>query len=166
MSIEKVRTFFAGTEKETLILEFPVSSATVPLAAKALGTEEARIAKTLAFQHKDGGCLLLVTAGDAKISNRKFKDRFGFKAKLMSYEDTAAATGHAVGGVCPFALPETGVTVYCDSSLRRFDVVYPAAGSSNSAVPMTCPELFRYSRAQDWVDVCDLPQAGSAVADA
>lgn len=159
MSIEKVRAFFAGTEKEKAIREFTVSSATVSLAAKALGVEEARIAKTLAFENKEGGCLLLVTAGDAKTSNRKFKDRFGFKPKMMSHEETAVATGHAVGGVCPFALPKSGVTVFCDASLRRFDLIFPAAGSSNSAIPMDCEELFRYSGAADWVDVCDLPQS-------
>jgi len=157
MSIDRVRAFFADRGWNVQIMEFPVSSATVALAAQALGTEEARIAKTLAFQNRDGGCLLLVTAGDAKISNRKFKDRFGFKARMMSHEDTAAATGHAVGGVCPFALPEQGVTVYCDESMKRFDIVYPAAGSSSSAIPLTCAQLFQYSGAADWVDVCDLP---------
>jgi len=159
MSISSVRAFFVGTEKEDFICEFPVSSATVALAAKALDVEEARIAKTLAFQHKEGGCLLVVAAGDAKISNRKFKDRFSFKPRMMSPEDTAAATGHTVGGVCPFALPEQGVEVYCDNSLRRFDIVYPAAGSANSAIPMTCGELFQYSGALAWIDVCDLPEA-------
>lgn len=157
MSIEKVRVFFKEKGWPVEIREFSVSSATVPLAALALGTEEARIAKTLAFQNKEGGCLLLVAAGDAKISNRKFKDRFGFKAKMMSHEDTAAATGHAVGGVCPFALPPEGVTVYCDRSLQRFDLVYPAAGSASSAIPLSCAQLYDYSSAADWVDVCDIP---------
>ena len=158
MSIERVRAFFAAQGRDGEIREFSVSSATVPLAALALGTQEARIAKTLAFEGHEGGCLLLVTAGDAKISNRKFKDRFGFKARMMSHEDTAAATGHAVGGVCPFALPDHGVTVYCDVSMQRFDIVYPAAGSASSAIPLSCEDLYRFAGAADWVDVCAIPE--------
>lgn len=157
MSIEKVRAFFAPLGREQDILEFSVSSATVELAAQAVGVEGARIAKTLAFADKDGGCLLVVAAGDGKISNRRFKDTFGFKAKMLSHDDTAAMTGHAVGGVCPFALPQQ-VTVYCDRSMQRFSTVFPAAGSSNSAIELTCDELFTYASAKAWVDVCDIPQ--------
>jgi prolyl-tRNA editing enzyme YbaK/EbsC (Cys-tRNA(Pro) deacylase) len=142
--------------REQDILEFSVSSATVELAAQAVGVEGARIAKTLAFADKEGGCLLVVAAGDGKISNRRFKDTFGFKAKMMAHDQTAEMTGHAVGGVCPFALPES-VQVYCDESLLRFETVFPAAGSSNSAVEMTPQELYDISGAKAWVKVCDLP---------
>ena len=154
MSIEKVRAFFAPLGREQDILEFSVSSATVELAAQAVGVEGARIAKTLAFADKDGGCLLVVAAGDGKISNRRFKDTFGFKAKMLSHDDTAAMTGHAVGGVCPFAVKE-GVEVYLDESMKRFSAVFPACGSSNSAIELTIPELETYSRFIDWVDVCN-----------
>ena len=153
MSIEKVRAFFAPLGREQDILEFSVSSATVELAAQAVGVEGARIAKTLAFADKDGGCLLVVAAGDGKISNRRFKDTFGFKAKMLSHDDTAAMTGHAVGGVCPFAVNE-GVKVYLDENLKRFETVFPACGSSNSAIELTIPELERYSGCLKWVDVC------------
>lgn len=158
MAIEKVRAFFSQQGREQDVMELPVSSATVELAAQALGVEGARIAKTLAFADKNGGCLLVVAAGDGKISNRRFKDTFGFKAKMLSHEDTAAMTGHAVGGVCPFALPEQ-VPVYCDRSLQRFETVFPACGSSNSAIRLTCDELYQYAGANAWVDVCDIPQA-------
>ena len=157
MSIQKVRAYFEEFGIADRIREFDVSSATVDLAAIAVGVEGARIAKTLAFANKDGGCLLVVAAGDGKISNRRFKDTFGFKAKMLSHDDTAAMTGHAVGGVCPFALPEQ-VTVYCDRSMQRFTTVFPAAGSSNSAIELTCDELFTYAGAKAWVDVCDIPQ--------
>lgn len=156
MSIEAVRAYLAQYDKKTAVREFDVSSATVELAAAAVGVEGARICKTLAFQDKEGGCILICAAGDGKISNRRFKDTFGLKAKLLSHEDTARMTGHAVGGVCPFALPDH-VAVYCDESLKRFGTVFPAAGTANSAVELTPEELFTISHARSWVNVCDLP---------
>ena len=158
MSIEKVRAFFAPLGREQEILEFSVSSATVELAAQAVGVEGARIAKTLAFADKDGGCLLVVAAGDGKISTRRFKDTFGFKAKMLSHDDTAAMTGHAVGGVCPFGIPAS-IPVYLDRSLLRFDVIFPACGSSNSAIELTPDEMEKYSHSLGWIDVCKLPVA-------
>lgn len=154
MSVQIVREYLSAFGKGDSILEFDMSSATVELAAEAVGTEPARIAKTLSFQNRAGdGCMLVVMAGDAKADNRKFKDQFGFKARMLAHEDALVFTGHAVGGVCPFALPE-GVPVYLDVSMRRFDIIYPAAGSANSAVPMSCEELERCARAAAWVDVC------------
>ena len=153
MSIEKVRAYLAPFGKADSIQEFQVSSATVELAALAVGVEGARICKTLAFQHKDGSCILICAAGDGKVSNKGFKEFFGFKAKMMAHDQTAEMTGHAVGGVCPFALPE-GVAVYLDQSLQRFDTVYPAAGSASSAARLNCDELFTSSQAIAWIDVC------------
>ena len=152
MSIELVRSAFEPLGIAGRILEFDVSSATVELAAQAVGTEGARIAKTLSFHKKEEGCMLIVTAGDMKIDNGKFKARFGMKAKMLSADEALAMTGHAVGGVCPFALPH-GVEVYLDISMRRFATVFPAAGSANSAIELTCEELERYSGGT-WVDVC------------
>lgn len=152
MSIEKVRAFFAQYGMENRILEFPVSSATVELAAQALNCAPCRIAKTLSFG-VNGAPILIVTAGDAKVDNAKFKARFGVKAKMLSHDDAATLIGHAVGGVCPFAVKE-GVAVYLDVSMKRFDTVFPAAGSSNSAIELTIPELETYSGFADWVDVC------------
>ena len=152
MSIEKVRTHFAPLGREGDILEFPVSSATVELAAQAVGVIPARIAKTLSFLVEDR-CILIVAAGDARIDNSKFKHLFHTKAKMPTQEQVAALTGHAVGGVCPFANP-AGVDTYLDVSLKRFDTVFPAAGSSNSAIELTCDELAQYSNAADWIDVC------------
>jgi len=154
MSIDKVRAFFAAYGRERDILEFDVSSATVELAAIAVGVEPARIAKTLSFKVGEG-CALIVTAGDAKIDNAKFKAFFKTKAKMLTPDEVVDFTGHAVGGVCPFALPEDGqVEVYTDVSLRRFDTVFPAAGSGNSAIELTCDELFRFSNSKGWIDVC------------
>ena len=154
MSVEKVRAYLTPYGVTQRIRELEVSSATVELAAAALGVAPARIAKTLSFQGPGGqGCMLVVMAGDAKVDNQKFKARFGMKARMLSHEEALAHTGHAVGGVCPFALPE-GVPVYLDVSMQRFDVVYPAAGSGNSAVPMTCQELEQCAKAAAWVDVC------------
>lgn len=154
MSIERVRAYFDPLGRADQILEFSVSSATVDLAAKALGVAPQRIAKSISFRGKDGGCLLVVAAGDAKIDNGKFKARFGTKAKMLSPVEVEAETGHAVGGVCPFALPEAGVWVYLDVSLQRFDTVFPAAGSANSAIQLTCAQLYADSGALGWVDVC------------
>ncbi|MBQ3200699.1 MAG: YbaK/EbsC family protein [Clostridia bacterium] len=151
MSIEKVRAQFEAFGIAERMLEFPVSSATVELAAKALGTEGARIAKTLSFYRGDS-CILVVTAGDMKVDNAKFKARFAMKAKMLSPDDALSMTGHAVGGVCPFALPE-GVAVFLDVSLQRFETVFPAVGSANSAIEFTCAELAQYSGGE-WVDVC------------
>ena len=152
MSIEKVRAYFGPLGREGDILEFAVSSATVELAAQAAGVIPARIAKTLSFLVEDG-CVLVVAAGDAKIDNGKFKAQFHTKAKMLSPEQVAQFTGHTVGGVCPFANPE-GVRTYLDISLRRFDTVFPAAGSANSAIELTCGELEAYSHSAGWVDVC------------
>lgn len=149
--MDAVREYLAKFGVAERIREFTVSSATVELAAVAVGVEAARIAKTLSF--RDGeGCMLVVTAGDARVDNRKFRERFGFKARMLSHEEAVALTGHAVGGVCPFALPE-GVKVYLDASLRRFETVFPAVGSASSAVELTCEELALCSGGT-WVDVC------------
>lgn len=152
MSIEKVRAYFAPLGRDGDILEFPVSSATVELAAQAVGVIPARIAKTLSFLVAER-CILIVAAGDARIDNSKFKHFFHTKAKMPTQEQVSALTGHAVGGVCPFANPE-GVDTYLDVSLKRFETVFPAAGSSNSAIELTCEELERYSNCKEWVDVC------------
>ena len=152
MSIEKVRGFFDQYGMENRILELPVSSATVELAAQALNCAPCRIAKTLSFG-VNGAPILIVTAGDAKVDNAKFKARFGVKAKMLSHNDAATLIGHAVGGVCPFAVKER-VAVYLDVSMKRFETVFPAAGSSNSAIELTIPELETYSGFADWVDVC------------
>ena len=152
MSIEKVKAYFAEYGMEDRILEFPVSSATVELAAQALNCEPKRIAKTLSFRVGEQA-ILVVAAGDARVDNAKYKNRFGVKAKMLSHEEAAEMIGHAVGGVCPFAVKE-GVAVYLDESLKRFPTVFPAAGSSNSAIELTIAELENYSRFTDWVDVC------------
>ena len=154
MSIEKVREYFRGLGIEDRILEFDVSSATVELASQALGCAPARIAKTLSFM-VSGNAILIVAAGDTKIDNAKYKAEFGTKAKMLSPEEASDLVGHAVGGVCPFAVNE-GVKVYLDESLKRFDTVYPACGSSNSAIELTIPELCKYSGYEKWVDVCKL----------
>lgn len=152
MSIEKVRAYFASVGLAERIQEFEVSSATVALAAEALHCEPARIAKTLSFVNGDGA-ILIVAAGDARVDNPKFKAQFGVKAKMLTPEDAVRLIGHAVGGVCPFAVND-GVPVYLDESLKRFDVVYPAAGSSNSGIGLTIPELEEHSHCTAWVDVC------------
>ena len=152
MAIEKVREYFKTKGIAERIQEFEVSSATVALAAQALGCAENRIAKTLSFVKSDGA-ILIVAAGDARVDNSKFKARFGMKAKMLTPDDAVRLIGHAVGGVCPFAVNE-GVPVYLDESLTRFEVVYPAAGSSNSGIGLTIPELEEHSRCAAWVDVC------------
>lgn len=153
MSIDAVRKHLRKWDKQNDILEFETSSATVALAAEALHTEPARIAKTLSFRLKDSA-VLIVAAGDAKVDNKKFKEQFDVKAKMLDPEEVLEMTGHAVGGVCPFAVKEPSVKVYTDVSLRRFDFVYPACGSSNSAIKLSCEELFEISDSQGWVDVC------------
>ena len=157
MSIEKVKAYFAKFGMENRVMEFSVSSATVELAALAVGCEPQRIAKTLSFMVGDAP-ILIVAAGDAKIDNPKYKAQFSQKAKMLSFDQAAELIGHAVGGVCPFAVNE-GVTVYLDESLKRFETVFPACGSSNSAIELTIPELERYSGFLSWVDVCKLPAA-------
>ena len=152
MSIEKVKAYFAALGMEDRVLEFPVSSATVELAAAALGCEPCRIAKTLSFS-VGGAPILIVTAGDVKINNSAYKARFSTKARMLTPDEAVTLIGHAVGGVCPFAVNE-GVTVYLDESLRRFETVFPACGSGSSAIELTIPELEKYSGYTDWVDVC------------
>ena len=152
MAIDRVRAYLRTFGAEERIQEFPVSSATVALAAQALGCEEARIAKTLSFAQGEG-CILVVAAGDAKVDNAKFKARFAMKAKMLSPDDAQRLVGHAVGGVCPFGV-NAGVPVYLDESLRRFETVFPACGSANSAIELTLDELERFSGAESWVDVC------------
>lgn len=152
MSIERVKTYFKKFGMEERIQEFEVSSATVELAAKALHCEPQRIAKTLSFM-VDGHSMLIVTAGDAKIDNQKYKAQFGVKAKMLSLEEVETLIGHAVGGVCPFGVNE-GVDIYLDVSLKRFHTVFPACGSSNSAIEPTIPEMEKYSGYAGWVDVC------------
>lgn len=152
MSIEKVRAFFEAQGMASRVREFPVSSATVDLAAQAVGCEPARIAKTLSFL-VDGKAILIVTAGDSKIDNPKYKALFHAKAKMLTPDEVVTMIGHAVGGVCPFAVNE-GVTVYLDRSLQRFATVFPACGSSNSAIELTIAELEIHSGFTQWIDVC------------
>ncbi len=152
MAIETVREYLKAFGIDNRIQEFPVSSATVELAAQALHCQPCRIAKTLSFQ-ADGVPILIVAAGDAKIDNPKYKVQFGTKAKMLTPEETEQQIGHAVGGVCPFGIKD-GIPVYLDVSLKRFDTVFPACGSSNSAIELTIPELEQYTAYTAWVDVC------------
>lgn len=152
MSIERVRAYFRKKNMEDHILEFEVSSATVELAAHAVGCEPARIAKTLSFQVADR-VILIVAAGDAKVNNSAYKAQFHTKASMLKQEEVTEKIGHAVGGVCPFAV-NPGVEVYLDESLRRFETVYPAAGSSSSAIELNLEELETYSGSMGWIDVC------------
>lgn len=156
MSIEKVKEYLDGLGLKDRVLEFATSSATVELAAQAVGCEPAHIAKTLGFMPKDTeapGCILVVAAGDAKVDNKLFKQEFDFKAKMLPADQAEERIGHRVGGVCPFVVkPEA--QVYLDESLRRFEVVYPAAGSANSAVRLNLAELERAARPIRWVNVC------------
>ena len=154
MAIEKVRKYFEEIGIADRIQEFEVSSATVELAAQAVGVEGARICKTLSFKTPEGGCILIETAGDGKINNGKFKQTFGFKAKMLTPEEVVEFTGHAIGGVCAFAIEHPDVKAYTDISLKRFETVFPACGSSNSAIGLTCEDLAEYARILDWVDVC------------
>lgn len=152
MAIDRVREYFRQYHMEDRIREFEVSSATVELAAEALGCEGKRIAKSLSFM-VDGKAILVVAAGDAKIDNPKYKAQFGTKAKMLTPNEVEDMVGHAVGGVCPFGIQE-GVAVYLDVSLKRFDTVFPACGSSNSAIELTIGELEEYSGFVEWIDVC------------
>lgn len=152
MAFEKAKEYLKQFGLENKVMEFDTSSATVELAAEAVGCEPARIAKTLSFKIEDS-CILIVAAGDARIDNKKYKAQFHTKAKMLAFEEVGELTGHAVGGVCPFGVKD-GVKVYLDESLKRFEIVYPACGSSNSAVELTLPELERASGCEAWIDVC------------
>ena len=152
MGIKEVKTYFESVGMADKILEFDISSATVTLAAHALNTEPKRIAKTLSFEY-NGTALLIVTAGDSKIDNAKFKQQFGLKARMLSLDEALTFTGHPVGGVCPFALKEP-LTIALDISMKRFETVFPACGSANSAIELTPAELEKYAQTTCWVDVC------------
>ena len=152
MAIEVVREYLKKWDADKRIIEFDTSSATVELAALAVGCEPARIAKTLSFLVEDHA-ILIVAAGDAKVDNPKYKAQFHTKAKILSPDQVTEMIGHAVGGVCPFGV-KPGVEIYLDESLRRFDTVFPAAGSSNSAIELSMEELERFSGSTNWIDVC------------
>ena len=156
MSIERVRAYFRELGMEERVLEFETSSATVELAAQTVGVIPARIAKTLSFKGPEG-VILVVTAGDAKIDNKLYKAEFGLKAKMLTADEVLEMVGHPVGGVCPFGINE-GIPVYLDDSLKRFVTVFPAVGSGNSAIELNLEELFEYSKAIEWIDVCKLPE--------
>ncbi len=152
MSIERVRKHFEELGIADRIIEFPISSATVELAAQAAGVIPARIAKTLSFK-LDERVILIVTAGDARVDNKKYKAKFGGKARMLPPEETVPLIGHAVGGVCPFAVND-GVEVYADISMKRFETVFPACGSSNSAIELSCDEIDEFAKPIEWIDVC------------
>ena len=155
MAIEKVREYFRQFGMEERIMEFDVSSATVDLAAEAVGTEPARICKTLSFLKPEGGCILIQAAGDARIDNRKFKDQFHTKAKMLKPDEVIEYTGHAIGGVCAFGIERDDVDVYCDDSMKRFETMFPACGSDNSAIELTPAQLEAVAQnCRGWVDVC------------
>lgn len=152
MTIEKVRTYFKAFGMEHRIRVFDTSSATVSLAAEALGCQPQRIAKTLCFFVGDRP-VLIVTAGDSKIDNQKYKNQFGTKAKMIPAAETSNAIGYAVGGICPFAIPKE-IAIYLDASLKRFEMVFPACGSSNSVIELTLKELEFHANPEAWIDVC------------
>ena len=152
MGIEAVREYFKKYEMDKHIMEFTQSSATVEQAAFAIGVVSARIAKTISLRNGEGS-LLIVTAGDTKIDNKKFREEFGFKARMLAPNEVLQLTGHAIGGVCPFGLLND-LKVYLDESMKRFASVFPACGSTNSAIELTCEELFVYSNAVKWINVC------------
>ena len=158
MSIEKVREYLKQYGMEERVLEFEASSATVDLAAEALHVDGARICKTLSFRNKDEGAIVVQMAGDAKVDNHKYKQTFGVKAKFLTPDEVLEFTGHPIGGVCAFGIDREDVKIYCDESLQRFDTVFPACGTGNSAIELTCDELFLVSRAISWVDVTKLPE--------
>ena len=156
MPINKVREYFKEFGIEDRIKEFDESSATVLLAAKALNTEPERICKTISFKGTDDTCILIQAAGDVKIDNKKFKDEFGIKAKMLSPDEVYSMTGYKVGGVCAFSIDNPKVHIYVDESVKRFDFIYPACGTSNSAIKLSIDELYKYSKAIKYVDVCKL----------
>lgn len=153
MSLESVKEHFKKWNRDNDIMVFESSSATVQEAADTIGVQPAQIAKTLSFRGKDEKAILVVAAGDAKIDNKKFRQKFEFKARMLSPDEVLEQTGHPVGGVCPFGLAND-LDVYLDISLKRFEKIYPACGSTNSAIELTCEELEEYSYAKEWVDVC------------
>ncbi|WP_449538737.1 YbaK/EbsC family protein [Ferdinandcohnia sp. Marseille-Q9671] len=153
MSLESVKEHFKKWNREKDVMEFDTVSATVDQAAETIGVAPERIAKTLSFRGEGETAILVVTAGDAKIDNKKFRHTFGFKARMLSAEEVVEQTGHVIGGVCPFGLANK-LDVYLDESMKRFTTVFPACGSINSAIELTCDELFLYSDAIKWVDVC------------
>ncbi|PLR95071.1 YbaK/EbsC family protein [Bacillus sp. T33-2] len=152
MSLESVKSHFKQWSREADIMEFKTSSATVEQAAETIGVQPARIAKTVSFRGEGDKAILVVTAGDAKIDNKKFRQTFQFKARMLSPDEVLEQTGHVVGGVCPFGLAND-LDVYLDISMKRFETVFPACGSTNSAIELTCDELVQYSSAKGWVDV-------------
>ncbi|MFY4776529.1 YbaK/EbsC family protein [Metabacillus sp. RGM 3146] len=153
MAIDAVKSHFRHWNREDDVMEFDASSATVYQAAETIGVIPARIAKTLSFRGREEKAILVVAAGDARIDNPKFRDAFGLKARMLSPDEVLEQTGHAIGGVCPFGLANE-LDVFLDVSLKRFETVYPACGSANSAIELTCEELHQYSSAKGWVDVC------------
>ncbi|MCM3708829.1 MULTISPECIES: YbaK/EbsC family protein [Cytobacillus] len=153
MSIESVKAHFKKWNREQDVMEFDASSATVKEAAETIGVSTAQIAKTLSFKGDEDEAILVVAAGDAKIDNKKFRKTFGFKARMLSSDEVLAQTGHAVGGVCPFGL-KNDLDVFLDESMKRFETLFPACGSSNSAIELTPAEINTYSDAKAWVDVC------------
>ncbi|MFZ7943276.1 MULTISPECIES: YbaK/EbsC family protein [Bacillaceae] len=153
MSLESVKAHFKQWNREMDVMEFETSSATVDQAAETIGVIPARIAKTLSFRGADEKAILIVAAGDAKVDNKKFRQKFGFKPRMLAPEEVLEQTGHAIGGVCPFGLNHD-LKVYLDVSMQRFDTLFPACGSTNSAIELTKEELFHYSFAIEWVDVC------------
>ncbi len=153
MSLESVIAHFKQWNREGDVMEFQTLSATVEQAAETIGVIPARIAKTLSFRGDGDKAILIVTAGDAKIDNKKFRDTFSFKARMLTPEEVLEQTGHVIGGVCPFGLANE-LDVFLDVSMKRFDTLFPACGSTNSAIELTCDELFQYSYANGWVDVC------------
>lgn len=159
MSIEIARAYLEKLGLADRIMEFDVSSATVELAAKAVGVEPARICKTLSFKLKDGSGVLIQVAGDAKVDNKKYKAYFGEKARMLSPEEVPEYTNHEIGGVCAFGVTRDDVRIYCDESMKRFVSVFPACGSSNSAAEFTPDELFEASRSLAWIDISKLPEA-------
>ena len=153
LSIENVKAHFKKWNREKDVMEFDTSSATVEKAAETIGVIPARIAKTLSFRGEDDKAILIVAAGDAKIDNKKFRQTFGFKARMLTPDEVLEQTGHAIGGVCPFGLANN-LDVYLDVSMKRFETVFPACGSANSAIKLTIEELVQYAYAKKWVDVC------------
>ena len=162
MSIEKVKKEFEKLGIIDRLMEFPVSSATVELAAEAVGVIPDRICKSLSFKDRsreEGGAIMVCASGEARIDNKKFKETFGQKASMLQTEEVVAYTGHEVGGVCPFAIPEDApVKIYIDVSLKKYETIFPAGGSSSSAIGLTPQELYDYGKALDWVDVCKDPE--------
>lgn len=158
MSIEIARAYLEKMGMGGRVREFEVSSATVELAAKAVGVEPARICKTLSFKLKDGTGILIQVAGDARVDNKKYKEYFGEKAKMLSPEEVPQYTNHEIGGVCAFGVTRDDVKIYCDESMKRFETVFPACGSSNSAAEFTPDELFEVSRSIAWIDISKLPE--------